>query len=449
MTSDSHRPGLHPLSHLKAGPTISSSRSTAWPASTATQPSSQARLRVSKNNPSRDDQLDVSSNKATATLVRRVLCPQASGSASLEELLPPLTSSNDVDHQLYALIALIVKEFVYSWYSKLTSDQILVNELLQVIAHCTRALEQRLRQVDVAQLVLDEIPALIEAHISCKMVFFVNCFLTEQKINRMSSVAYRLAKQQSGLSGLHTSPRVIYQALNPHPGLSPVPDFFNGDSIAQQRENEAAYRHLLVHGTLAVLLPTEDLENTCLRTLLGDILADLILGDQVSGTVCEGWFLWGTITKFIEVYRENPPDKIKRTQGRQEDRLRKFGLLSTEEDERRSCRKAQSRLSVWVWSILQYAYITFIALRFIATGLFRAASIPSSAQSRVSKGPSTNATTPTSPRPVFDYRLFSMLSELLDVPRRMPWLGGLLALSQHLLLAGPGRLGETYSVLDR
>ena len=74
-----------------------------------------------------------------------------------------------MDYQLYALVAIIVKEFIYSWYSKITSDQIFVNELLQVVAHCTRALEQRLRQVDVAQLVLDEIPALLEAHITCEM----------------------------------------------------------------------------------------------------------------------------------------------------------------------------------------------------------------------------------------------------------------------------------------
>lgn len=182
MTGDPHRPGLQPLSHLKAGPTTSSSKSTARPASTTTQPSSQARSRVSKNNPSRDDQVDVLNNKATTTLIRRVLCPQASSSASLEELLPPLTSSNDVDDQLYALIALIVKEFVYSWYSKLTSDQILVNELLQVIAHCTRALEQRLRQVDVAQLVLDEIPALIEAHISCELDFLSIGFVQPRRL---------------------------------------------------------------------------------------------------------------------------------------------------------------------------------------------------------------------------------------------------------------------------
>lgn len=169
MTSDSHRPGLHPLSHLKAGPTTSSSKSTARPASSTAQSSPQtfSRPRLSKYNSIRDDNLDKINDKTITKLIRRVLCPQANSSSSLEELLPPLTSSNDVDHQLYAIIAIIVKEFIYSWYTKITSDQIFVNELLQVIAHCTRALEQRLRQTDVSQLVLDEIPALVEAHITC------------------------------------------------------------------------------------------------------------------------------------------------------------------------------------------------------------------------------------------------------------------------------------------
>lgn len=174
MTSDAPRPGLHPLSHLKAGPTTSSSRSTARPASTQQQSSKVPPRPRFRKNPSRDGQLDATNEKATVALIRRVLCPQAGnyGAPSstpqpLEELLPPLTSSNDVDRQLYAIIAIIIKEFVHSWYSKITSDQALVNETLQVIAHCTRALEQRLRQVDIAQLVLDEIPALVEAHITC------------------------------------------------------------------------------------------------------------------------------------------------------------------------------------------------------------------------------------------------------------------------------------------
>lgn len=171
--TDLPRPGLQPVSHLKAGPTTSSSRSTALHSPTQppfTRPSS--RLRANRTS-SRNETIDTTSEKATLALIRRVLCPQASSHGAtfpqpLEELLPPLTSSNDVDRQLYAIIAIIIKEFVYSWYSKITPDQVLVNEVLQVVAHCTRALEQRIRQIDVAQLALDEIPALVEAHIHCK-----------------------------------------------------------------------------------------------------------------------------------------------------------------------------------------------------------------------------------------------------------------------------------------
>lgn len=161
------RPGLQPVSHLKAGPTTSCSNPNQPP---ITRPSSRIRLQRPSG---KEESLDATSDKATLALIRRVLGPQTSshGASSpppTEDLLPPLTSSNDVDRQLYAFIAIIVKEFVYSWYSKITPDQALVNEVLQVVAHCTRALEQRIRQVDVAQLILDEIPALVEAHVVCK-----------------------------------------------------------------------------------------------------------------------------------------------------------------------------------------------------------------------------------------------------------------------------------------
>ena len=76
-----------------------------------------------------------------------------------------MTSSNDVDLQLYAIIAIVVKDLVYSWYGKITPDQGFVEEVLRIVAHCTRALEGRLRTVDLESLILDEIPELIEGHI--------------------------------------------------------------------------------------------------------------------------------------------------------------------------------------------------------------------------------------------------------------------------------------------
>lgn len=113
------------------------------------------------------------SDAATAAFIRRTLCPHQASTESgrttprpIDELLPPLTSSNEVDLQLYAIISIIIKEFVQTWYSKITPDHAFFDEVIQVIAHCTRALEQRLRQVDLEALVLDELPSLVSGHIT-------------------------------------------------------------------------------------------------------------------------------------------------------------------------------------------------------------------------------------------------------------------------------------------
>jgi len=121
---------------------------------------------------------DGTSEQATLSLIRRVLVPETGhgndGKATpqpVEDVLPPLTSSNEVDIQLYAIIAIVIKEFVYTWYSKITPDPVFVEEVIHIIAHCSRALEGRLRQNDIAEIVLNEIPTLVQRHILCEMPF--------------------------------------------------------------------------------------------------------------------------------------------------------------------------------------------------------------------------------------------------------------------------------------
>lgn len=115
---------------------------------------------------------DPLSDRATLSLIRRTLCSQQLGDkgrdaqAPIEELLPPLTSRNDVDLQLYALLAIIMREFVQSWYGKITTDETFVPEILHIIAHCTTALEQRFRKLDMESLLLDEIPELLDRHVT-------------------------------------------------------------------------------------------------------------------------------------------------------------------------------------------------------------------------------------------------------------------------------------------
>lgn len=116
--------------------------------------------------------IDPLSDRATLMLIRKTLCPETLSDKNrdamqpIEELLPSLTSRNDVDLQLYAFLAIVLREFVQVWYNKITPDETFVQEILHVIAHCTRALEQRFRKVDLERLVLDEIPDLLDRHIT-------------------------------------------------------------------------------------------------------------------------------------------------------------------------------------------------------------------------------------------------------------------------------------------
>lgn len=83
----------------------------------------------------------------------------------LPQLLPPLTSRDDVDTELYAFIAIVVRDFVYAWYARITPDQVLVAEIVRVLAHCVRALEERARVVDWEAVLWDELPEVLGAHV--------------------------------------------------------------------------------------------------------------------------------------------------------------------------------------------------------------------------------------------------------------------------------------------
>ena len=208
-----------------------------------------------------------------------------------------------------------------------------------------------------------------------------------------------------------------------------------------------------------MLLPTEDLENSSLRALVVDVIADLILGNQVSGRACEGWFIWETMGKLAaQVGRRQTQDDTKSAPDTQINRLEKFGLLSTD-DELPDQPSASFSATAWIWNLLQTVYLGYVVLRFIAMGLFRVASSPDPSSSNLGVSPalpinqkrdgmeSTEGI--TSRRPVLDYRIYSMASQILGISWRMPWLSGLLALFQHLILAGPGRVGATDGVFDR
>ncbi|KAL8840108.1 MAG: hypothetical protein Q9170_001455 [Blastenia crenularia] len=448
MTQALLRPPTTLQPRPKANPTFSSSSldtQTAFRTPQQSRSSSETRQPSLKTASSHDN----TSSKVTAALVRRVLCSQPTSGVNetkpIEELLPPLTSSNEVDLQLYAIIAIVVKETIYSWYGKITSDQTFVEEVIRIIAHCTRGLESKLRKVDIESLVFDEIPELIEKHILCQLPI-PTLFAASKLIRPIVSVS--------------NHPRTVYHELNPHPALSPVPDPSSESSTIQQSRNEADYRQLLVQGALAILLPTEDLENTSLRTLVADVVAETILGRSIGGRVCEGWFIWTSITKLVEAVKAqvNPRATGEEIEVDSRSRLEKFGLLSERGDDTRPAEDGRrSAFSEVVWRLLQYVYLTIITVQFIIVSLFAASSKPkrsswtakATADSPIAK--STEAPAAIL-RPILDFKMLSLLSTALDLSFRMPWLSGSLALMQQHLIASPMafvRVGAVDGLLDQ
>ncbi|KAF2125772.1 hypothetical protein P153DRAFT_298998 [Dothidotthia symphoricarpi CBS 119687] len=455
-------------------PNVSQSRShspqastSSIPGGTGTNPPNQSRTTSTiRSTETHTFQADTNSDKATAAFIRRVLCShnvllgngEKAGNTPrpIEDVLPPLTSSNEIDLQLYGIISVIIKEFVQTWYSKITPDHVFVNEVVQIIAHCTRAFEQRLRKVDLEALLLDEIPERLEAHLT----------------------SFRLANQHvSSTNSLVSNPRLIYHTLHPHPALSPVPTELVPSTVVEQRENESAWRQLLIQGVLVLLLPTEDLENGCLRSLVAEIFAEMILGNGISGKACEGWTLWEGITKIAESLqavgaKEKDPPSADVNPEPSLTRLERYGLLSLPiekgsepkqplVDSKRHHETIATVISGLFWAMLQYTLLACTAMRVVALTVAAPSSLPSRAivseqsseSTHQSQIPQVDALGLRRPlgvkRPIVSMRLWSCAAQFVELDIRMPWLLGFISMLRLGTLVGPGKVGDTDGVLDR
>lgn len=290
---------------------------------------------------------------------------------------------------------------------------------------------------------------------------------------------FRLAKRQaSSPQSLVSDPRLIYHTLYPHPALSPVPVDAVPSTHVEQRESESAWRQLIIQGVLAVLLPTDDLKNGCLRSLVAEIFAEMILGNGISGKACEGWLLWEAIGRIADILQTDPgqDDDLSSGNGAAVDdlsRLERFGLLPSQAEEQSGSTNvlvadAKRHESVSMsasglfWMIIQYAFLGCTALRAFILTIVTASSLPSrslvggpipieeSHQSPPSEVESQVSTRLLAvKRPIVSMKLWSCAAQFVELDVRMPWLTGFISMLHCGALFGPGRVGDTDGVLDR
>ncbi|RDA83013.1 hypothetical protein CP532_4388 [Ophiocordyceps camponoti-leonardi (nom. inval.)] len=324
---------------------------------------------------------ETESDRATQALVRRTLCPQQT--RDKETQLPPLTSRNDVDVELYALLAIVLREYVQRWYGSMTTDETFVAEIVHVVAHCSRALEQRIRKLDLVSLLFDELPQLLDQHVS----------------------AYRAAQDSLVRPPLVIDLHQAYHALCPFPPLD-----------ADQRESEADYRQLLVYAVLAVLLPTEDLENPCLTALVGQIFSELVIGNLIIGKAAQPWLILEGICILAHNQEKKSP--------------------SPKEDV-----SAQSpAIQVWLQSMAKMALALLSWIWILVGALATSSSLPPRRSC---------ASSPRVKTPVLEFAAWRCAGNLLQLGSRMPWLEGFLSLARFGAVHGPGHVAGVDGAVDR
>ncbi|KXL49798.1 hypothetical protein M433DRAFT_74706 [Acidomyces richmondensis BFW] len=346
----------------------------------------------------------VTADDETISFIKRTLCskPRRTGPSStnieedaldkpLEQLLPPLTSDNAIDIQLYGIISVVINQFVQSWYHQISPDTEFVAEIVLIIAHCTRGIEERLRHLDLESLLLDELPGLLSDHIDAV------------EIARLSDCGSKSNFQISS----------IYHALRPHSALSPLP--INETTAQAENENEIDWSQLLVSRIMPLVLPPEDLLNPCLNVLVSEIFSDMIIHKSVLGKISQPWLIWEGVTKAIYSLRSISQP----TQGQETSpisRLDQYGLLSTEKNKKPESSSKQCMM----------------------VEAFRA-----------TDGAQSTAVDNIMIRPLVSMRIWSCIAKLVSLEQHMPWLAGMASLLQWLSLNGPGRVCRANSALDR
>lgn len=208
----------------------------------------------------------------TEHLIRQIFLPREPHQTDWRDRLPTLSSSDEVNIEIYALFGLICRQFIQTWYYKIVDDPAFIYDISGVLAHVVKQLEERLGTIDMFGFLLDEIPLILDEHI--KDVRLVR--------ERYKSVLLPAAPA-TGVKSLGHA----FHSIRPHPALASAAD-------------ETAFLQVLSKGVTIVLLDQANLNSPLALSLVSTIVCDIGLKNAVE-KLSEPWMLYDIFTKIVDV----------------------------------------------------------------------------------------------------------------------------------------------------
>ncbi|GAA6061098.1 hypothetical protein JCM10212_006299 [Sporobolomyces blumeae] len=223
---------------------------------------------------------------ASPPLYRRILYSASTPSPPKPPRILHSASHTALDPLILDLVALALRAYVTTWYNSGISrdpDKDFLQAVTAVLVHVIQALEVRLANVDLAELVLVDLSWVFERH-------YRDWDIAVDKFE--SGMAHNLSVDE------------IFHRLNPHLAVS-IDERFSSltDPSPESRTGRATvdkvYLRALVDPILKLLLPPEDYRAETERTIVREILVGVVF-KSVFNRVAQPWFLFGVGARTLE-----------------------------------------------------------------------------------------------------------------------------------------------------
>lgn len=214
-----------------------------------------------------------------ASLARRLLFPHLPPSTDLPPLFLSHTCPPELNDEAHDLIALALRAFVNTWWTKLTRyDKELLPQIAAILTHVIRALERRLLDADLSRLVFDDVPALITQH-----------YRDYRQAVSKASTSY-------ATGGALSLPELFHQ-LQSHMAVSP-------DGSIDEEYFRQAVDHILKE-----CLPAEDYAPEAERFIVREIILKVVVKDVIP-LITQPWFLQKMVLDMLGPRPDVLPEQV-------------------------------------------------------------------------------------------------------------------------------------------
>ncbi|KAG2370207.1 PXA domain-containing protein [Suillus spraguei] len=213
-----------------------------------------------------------------ATLAKRLLFPHLPPGSDLPPLFASPTCSPELDAEAYDFLALTLRAFVNTWWTKITRyDKELLPEITIVLTAVLRTLETRLLSTDFSLFIFSVAPTLITQH-----------------YRDYRHAAYKVSTSYA-MGGSVPLPHLFHQ-LQPHVAISP-----------EGKIDEEYFRQAFDH-LLKSCLPLQDYAPEAERYIIREIILKVLVKDVIP-RVTQPWFIQRTILDLLGPSLDAESDK--------------------------------------------------------------------------------------------------------------------------------------------